>query len=129
MKSYDVMRQDLFEIKSKNSYTYHVALRQGERIEGFGGVEVHRTGYRLLITSESPLAAFWGYRIDYNEDGNVIYPVTPRDIETLIRDLTAIGCYEYTPDLLRSIRDNENLLDAERDKIVGELDKITKIRL
>ena len=100
MQMYDVRRQDLFEIKS--TYTYHVALNAGESLAGFGGVEVYHTGYRLIITADEGVV--WGYRIDYDTDGDVMYPITPADLRDLIEDLTAIGCYEYTPDLLRAIQ-------------------------
>ena len=126
MQSYDVRRKDLFEIKSNSGYNYHIALNQGESIEEYGGVEAHSTGYRVLITSELPHATKWGYRIDYDDDSNVTYPVKTEEIEQLIKDLTAIGCCEYTPDLLRAIKRNNNLMADYKEKTEGKLGKIIK---
>lgn len=126
MQTYDVQQRELYLIKSQTGISYNIALLPGESIEGYGGVEVRRTGYRLLITSESPLATMWGYRIDYDDDGNVMYPVTPEDIEQLIGDLTKIGCCEYTPDLLRAIVRSKDLMADYKEKTEGKIEKIIK---
>lgn len=39
-----------------------------------------------------------------------MYPINISDIKHLIEDLTAIGCYEYTPDLLRAIQQRKKEL-------------------
>lgn len=126
MQTYDVERRDMYLIKSQNGVRWNVVLLPGESVAGLGGVQVIPTGHQVIITSAEPGGRPWGYRIDYDVDGRVIYPVMPEEIEHLIRDLIQIGCYEYTPDLLRAIKDNNTLLDEYRVKTDGKLAKIIK---
>ncbi len=128
MQSYDVQHRELYRIKSQTGISYNIALVPGESVVGLGGVQVFRDGRRVIITSGTPTVDSLGYHIDYDADGNVMYPVTPTEIEHLIRDLTAIGCCEYTPDLLRAIN-NRRQVQAGMQALLGEGDKIHKIRL
>ena len=128
MQSYDVQHRDLYLIKSQTGVGWHVALMPGEGVAGLGGVQVIYTGRRVIITSSNPTVISLGYHIDYNVDGAVIYPITPAEIEKMIRDLTAIGCCEYTPDLLRAINDRRQE-QVGIQALLGEGDKIRKIRL
>lgn len=128
MQTYDVQQRDLYLIKSQTGNGWNIALLPGESVAGLGGVKVIPTGRRVIITSETPTVQSWGYHIDYDADGTVIYPVTPADIERLIRDLTAIGCCEYTPDLLRAINERRQV-QAGMQALLGEGDKIHKLRL
>lgn len=125
MQTYDVMQRDLYLIKSQTGIGWNIALLPGESVAGLGGVKVIQTGKRVIII---PRPQAVGYHIDYDADGTVIYPVTPTEIEKLIRDLTAIGCCEYTPDLLRAINDRRQV-QAGMQALIGEGDKIRKIRL
>lgn len=116
MQMYDVQHRELYLIKSQTGISYNIALVPGESVVGLGGVQVFRAGRRVIITSGTPTVQSWGYHIDYDADGTVIYPVTPSEIEKMIRDLTAIGCYEYTPDLLRTAEQRKTeLLPFEVD--------------
>lgn len=128
MQTYDVQQRELYLIKSQTGISYNIALVPGESVVGLGGVQVFRAGRRVIITSETPTVQSWGYHIDYDADGTVIYPVTPSEIEKMIKDLTAIGCCEYTPDLLRAIN-NRRQVQAGMQALLGEGDKIHKIRL
>lgn len=122
------MHRELYMIKSQIGISYNIALLPGESVVGLGGVQVYRTGRRVIITSCKPTVQSWGYHIDYDADGTVIYPVTPSEIEKMIRDLTAIGCCEYTPDLLRAIN-NRRGEQAGIQALLEEGDKIHKIIL
>lgn len=128
MQMYDVQQRELYLIKSQTGISYNIALVPGESVVGLGGVQVFRAGRRVIITSGRPTVQSWGYHIDYDADGTVIYPVTPSEIEKMIRDLTAIGCCEYTADLLRAINDRRQV-QAGMQALLGEGDKIHKIRL
>lgn len=128
MQTYDVQQRELYLIKSQTGISYNIALVPGESVVGLGGVQVFRAGRRVIITSGTPTVQSWGYHIDFDADGTVIYPVTPSEIEKMIRDLTAIGCCEYTPDLLRAIN-NRKQVQAGMQALLGEGDKIHKIRL
>lgn len=128
MQSYDVQHREMYLIKSQTGISWNVALLPGEGVAGLGGVQVIPTGRRVIITSGKPTVQSWGYHIDYDADGAVIYPITPAEIEKMIRDLTAIGCCEYTPDLLRAINDRRQE-QAGMQALLGEGDKIRKIRL
>lgn len=110
MQSYDVQYLDLYRIKSQRGVVYNVELLPGEGVAGLGGVRVIPTGRRVIITSEEQTVRPLGYRIDYDADGNVMYPVTPAEIGKMIRELTEIGCCEYTPDLLRAIQQRKTEL-------------------
>ena len=113
MHMYDVLRRDLYRIKSQTGIGWNIALLPGESVEGLGGVQVIPMGRRIIII---PMAQARGYHIDYDADGNVTYPITPPEIDQMIRDLTEIGCYEYTPDLLRTLKQRkEELLPFEVD--------------
>lgn len=116
MQTYDVLRRDLYRIKSQTGNGWNIALLPGESVAGLGGVQVIPMGRRVIIISEMPTVQSYGYHIDYDADGNVMYPVTPSEINQMIRDLTEIGCYEYTPDLLRTLKQRkEELLPFEVD--------------
>lgn len=128
MQSYDVQHRELYLIKSQSGIGWHVALIPGEGVAGLGGVQVIYTGRRVIITSAAPTVQSWGYHIDYDADGDVMYPVTPTEIEQMIRDLTAIGCCEYTPDLLRAINQRRKTQEGMQ-ALLGGGDKIHKIRL
>lgn len=113
MQTYDVLRRDLYRIKSQTGKGWNIALLPGESVAGLGGVQVIPMGRRIIII---PMAQACGYHIDYDADGNVIYPITPAELGKMIRDLTDIGCYEYTPDLLRAAKQRKTeLLPFEVD--------------
>lgn len=126
MQSYDVRYMELYDIKSQNSYTWHISLLPGEGVAGLGGVQVIYVGRRVIITSAEPTFRSWGYHIDYDVDGNVMSPVMPEELEQMIGDLTKIGCCEYTPDLLRAINRSRSNMDEYREKTDKKLKKIIK---
>lgn len=113
MQMYDVLRRDLYRIKSQTGNGWNIALLPGESVAGLGGVQVIPMGRRIIII---PREQACGYHIDYDADGNVIYPITPAELGKMIRDLTEIGCCEYTPDLLRAAEQRKKeLLPFEVD--------------
>lgn len=128
MQTYDVQQRELYLIKSQTGISYNIALLPGESVVGLGGVQVFLAGRRVIITSGTPTVQSWGYHIDYDADGTVIYPVTPQELEKMIRDLTAIGCCEYTPDLLRAAAERRHTQESMQS-LLGDGDKIHKIRL
>lgn len=129
MQGYDVQEHRLYLIESQSGYNYNIALMPGESITGLGGVIVSAVGRRVIITSAAPTMDSWRYNIDYDAYGDVIYPGIPSEIEEMIRDLTEIGCYEYTPDLLRAIQIWKDTHDGYQ-RLISEADKTTyKIRL
>ena len=101
MQMYDVQHRDLYRIKSQSGRSWPVVLVPGESLAGLGGVQVIPTGHRVIVLVPSDGRM---YDIDYDLNGRVISPRTPEEIGYMIKDLTEIGCYEYTPDLLRAIQ-------------------------
>lgn len=105
---YDVEHRDLYLIKSRSGLSWKLALMPGESVAGLGSVKAAYIGRRVIIRPDDP--AEREYQIDYDENSDVMDPVMMTEIGNLIKDLTAIGCCEYTPDLLRAIQQRKTEL-------------------